>query len=384
MELLSEENRTRKRRKSSSSNDVPTGMTRDESSDAHEPSTSRLYHHLAILSQPNTLKQLFYNSVSLSPAVPFSIPRRLSHFETIIENDHSQGPIAGKYDTEQYENTGRGSRRSMSADEREEGSYDIVLQPEIRPISQEQLVSEVKDIFAGLVMVESKCIETDSINASFASPGPGLELELNDEQWQALIALHRTLLQEHHDLGKVRTTNEDDDISDREIWTGVAREWYHIADTIPDREGETLMQNASSSSYDFESPNNDPESSETSLSSSPQSALPQQDRSTSSNTNASVPYHICTVCNASFRRIYELRKHAKYHSKPIACPNANCTRRFGRRRDLLRHQKAAHKDTHTSEQWFCPHEACRHNDVVFGRRDNLLRHLRNIHSTDVI
>ncbi len=35
----------------------------------------------------------------------------------------------------------------------------LIKQPETRPISQEQLVAEVKGIYAGLVMVESKCIE---------------------------------------------------------------------------------------------------------------------------------------------------------------------------------------------------------------------------------
>jgi hypothetical protein len=33
------------------------------------------------------------------------------------------------------------------------------LQQETSPISQEQLVNEVKGIYAGLVMVEKKCIE---------------------------------------------------------------------------------------------------------------------------------------------------------------------------------------------------------------------------------
>jgi hypothetical protein len=35
----------------------------------------------------------------------------------------------------------------------------ILLQPETRSISQEQLVNEVKGIYAGLVMVEKKCVE---------------------------------------------------------------------------------------------------------------------------------------------------------------------------------------------------------------------------------
>ncbi|KAI6265283.1 hypothetical protein MCOR27_011457 [Pyricularia oryzae] len=74
----------------------------------------------------------------------------------------------------------------------------LVKQPETRPIGQEQLVAEVKGIYAGLVMVENKCIEVDnaqnSLNNDSASP------KLNTDQWQALIALHRTLLHEHHDF----------------------------------------------------------------------------------------------------------------------------------------------------------------------------------------
>ncbi|TGJ88103.1 hypothetical protein E0Z10_g644 [Xylaria hypoxylon] len=70
----------------------------------------------------------------------------------------------------------------------------LIKQPETRPISQEQLVAEVKGIYASLMMVESKCIEVD--NALSAQS----DTKLNNEQWQALIALHRTLLHEHHDF----------------------------------------------------------------------------------------------------------------------------------------------------------------------------------------
>lgn len=71
----------------------------------------------------------------------------------------------------------------------------MIKQPETRPISQEQLVAEVKGIYAGLVMVESKCIEVDTAQAEAPTSS-----KLNPEQWQALIALHRTLLHEHHDF----------------------------------------------------------------------------------------------------------------------------------------------------------------------------------------
>ena len=183
---------------------------------------------------------------------------------------------------------------------------DIIKQPETRPISQEQLVAEVKGIYAGLVMVESKCIEVDNNQSSQTDPAN----KLNNDQWQALIALHRTLLHEHHDfflasqhpsaspalrrlaakyamparmwrhgihsflellrhrlpmsldhmltfiymaysmvallyetvpafedtwieclgdLGRYRMAIEDDDIRDREVWTGVSRHWYSRA-----------------------------------------------------------------------------------------------------------------------------------------------------------
>ncbi|KAJ8069093.1 hypothetical protein OCU04_002766 [Sclerotinia nivalis] len=188
--------------------------------------------------------------------------------------------------------------------------YSIILQPETRPISQEQLVAEVKGIYAGLVMVEAKCIEVDNKQATLTQGNPPTLPKLNNEQWQALIALHRTLLHEHHDfflasqhpsaspalrrlaskyamparmwrhgihsflellrhrlpasldhmlafiylaysmmallyetvpafedtwieclgdLGRYRMAIEDDDIRDREVWTGVARHWYSKA-----------------------------------------------------------------------------------------------------------------------------------------------------------
>ena len=73
----------------------------------------------------------------------------------------------------------------------------MIKQPETRPISQEQLVADVKGIYAGLFMVESKCIEVDSMQKAQQDTTGN---KLNNEQWQALIALHRTLLHEHHDF----------------------------------------------------------------------------------------------------------------------------------------------------------------------------------------
>lgn len=84
-------------------------------------------------------------------------------------------------------------RRSAEVPSEQDTTGILLKQPDTRPISQEQLVAEVKGIYAGLVMVETKCIEVDNQQNS-ASDGT----KLNNEQWQALIALHRTLLHEHH------------------------------------------------------------------------------------------------------------------------------------------------------------------------------------------
>ncbi|KAI8624902.1 hypothetical protein F5Y19DRAFT_467453 [Xylariaceae sp. FL1651] len=85
-------------------------------------------------------------------------------------------------------------QKSAEPLEKDSDSLLLIKQPETRPISQEQLVAEVKGIYAGLVMVESKCIEVDNAQSSQS------DTKLNNEQWQALIALHRTLLHEHHDF----------------------------------------------------------------------------------------------------------------------------------------------------------------------------------------
>ncbi|KAF5670948.1 Telomerase-binding EST1A [Fusarium heterosporum] len=74
--------------------------------------------------------------------------------------------------------------------------FNVVRQPEARPISQDRLVAEVKGIYAGLVMVENKCIEVDTAQSSNTNGNS----KLNNEQWQALIALHRALLYEYQDF----------------------------------------------------------------------------------------------------------------------------------------------------------------------------------------
>ena len=77
----------------------------------------------------------------------------------------------------------------------------MLLQPDTRPISHEQLVVEVKGIYAGLVMVEAKCIDIDERQSAAAQEkDPNKRVHLKNDQWQSLIALHKQLLHEHHDF----------------------------------------------------------------------------------------------------------------------------------------------------------------------------------------
>ena len=82
-----------------------------------------------------------------------------------------------------------------------EAEPEMLLQPDTRPISHEQLVVEVKGIYAGLVMVEAKCIDIDERQSAAAQEkDPSKKIDLKNDQWQSLIALHKQLLHEHHDF----------------------------------------------------------------------------------------------------------------------------------------------------------------------------------------
>ncbi|KAJ3580392.1 hypothetical protein NPX13_g173 [Xylaria arbuscula] len=109
------------------------------------------------------------------------------------EEDPTSSPYRAKQNAARPPR-GSAPPRRVDAPEEDSETLRLIKQPETRPISQEQLVAEVKGIYAGLMMVESKCIEVDNAQSSQN------DTKLNNEQWQALIALHRTLLHEHHDF----------------------------------------------------------------------------------------------------------------------------------------------------------------------------------------
>ncbi len=77
----------------------------------------------------------------------------------------------------------------------------LLLQPVVRPISHEQLVGEVKNIYAALVMVEAKCADIDERRSAVTQERDSSKRpELKNDQWQSLIALHKQLLHDHHDF----------------------------------------------------------------------------------------------------------------------------------------------------------------------------------------
>lgn len=62
-------------------------------------------------------------------------------------------------------------------------------------------MSEVKAIYAGLVIIENKCIEIDSaLKAQAPKTVQSSQSMPNDAQWQVVISLQRTLLHEQHNF----------------------------------------------------------------------------------------------------------------------------------------------------------------------------------------
>lgn len=61
------------------------------------------------------------------------------------------------------------------------------------PLTEDQLINEVGATYAGLAMVEKKCIEVDKRQTE-------LKTQLSESPWQALISLNRILPNEHHDF----------------------------------------------------------------------------------------------------------------------------------------------------------------------------------------
>ncbi|CCC08890.1 hypothetical protein SMACR_07526 [Sordaria macrospora] len=68
----------------------------------------------------------------------------------------------------------------------------------------------------------------------------------------------------------------------------------------------------------------------------------------------------CFLCDKSFNRKCELKKHQKRHDKPYACTFHNCSKNFGSKNDWKRHENSQHLQL---EVWRCDEKHQRHQGV---------------------
>lgn len=134
---------------------------------------------------------LAYNSVdSASNSQPesdhvfFQPPPRISH------RTSTSPPKTMRYDSQSHMFLHKQLHVGGSS---EDTTCTMLREPETHPITAEQLATESKGIYSGLVMVEKKCID---IHKQQSQSG----IQFTKLQWQALTAIHRTLLHEHHDF----------------------------------------------------------------------------------------------------------------------------------------------------------------------------------------
>ncbi|KID62995.1 hypothetical protein MBR_09918, partial [Metarhizium brunneum ARSEF 3297] len=140
---------------------------------------------IATIAPSHTLTSRMYSSVastaqqrSLSPST--LVRRRV-------------GPVDRDEDFVCSKNPARpgGSRQHRGQSFDAASGSGMLLQLDTRVITSDQLAAEVQGIYAGLALLESKCIEYDSTQK---------ETDLSQGQYHALISLHRSLLHEHHDF----------------------------------------------------------------------------------------------------------------------------------------------------------------------------------------
>ncbi|KAJ5689430.1 DNA/RNA-binding domain E.t1.c1-type [Penicillium macrosclerotiorum] len=144
-------------------------------------------------SQENARRELRrFNS---SPTVPQAPTMPLEGNEDVeMQLDEPPPPMLGQYEPNQAKEADNAEAQALAASRIGDlATQEMLRQLETNPITEEQLINEVRGIYAGLVMVEKKCIEVDREQTESRA-------ELSESQWQALISLHRTLLHEHHDF----------------------------------------------------------------------------------------------------------------------------------------------------------------------------------------
>ena len=92
-------------------------------------------------------------------------------------------------------------QESSAGDDWDEEEPELLLQPETRPVLNEELEREIRQIYSGLILLETQCIKVDEKQLQIAQdPDPTKRIRVKSNQWTALIGLHKALLHEHYDF----------------------------------------------------------------------------------------------------------------------------------------------------------------------------------------
>ncbi|KAH9427194.1 hypothetical protein MCOR02_012389 [Pyricularia oryzae] len=97
---------------------------------------------------------------------------------------------------------------------------ELVKQPETRPIGQEQLVAEVKGIYAGLELLRHRLPHSLEYMLTFIYSSYSMTALL----YETVPAFEYTWIECLGDLSRYRMAIEDDDVRDREVWAAVSRD----------------------------------------------------------------------------------------------------------------------------------------------------------------
>ncbi|KAL9112830.1 MAG: hypothetical protein Q9227_002907 [Pyrenula ochraceoflavens] len=157
---------------------------------------------------PQLGRGLYANTVRSSAQASVAARRAKFGSNLVYEPDKFHPPV--------------GSQPYRAFSERNSG---ILLQPETRPITQDQLVNEVKGIYAGLVMVEKKLPDSLDHMLAFVYLSYSMMALLKE----SITSFEETWIECLGDLARYRMAIEEADLRDRETWSGVARMWYNKA-----------------------------------------------------------------------------------------------------------------------------------------------------------
>ncbi|RKF78237.1 putative telomerase-binding protein est1a protein [Golovinomyces cichoracearum] len=122
---------------------------------------------------------------------------------SVVDQSNIASVVIAKKRNQLLQNTARNS--TLSAPKVEKPKYNIVLQPELLPLSQEQLIAKAKAVYQELVAVETKCISyhrrPDSlVRALTHQDDLNSPLNLSHEGIRTVLEFHQKLLYQHYDF----------------------------------------------------------------------------------------------------------------------------------------------------------------------------------------